>query len=107
MQIVEICTQQHTGICPFPFPFPHFVGCDGAEISRIGHWWDAGLGRSRVRSQVEAAVELFSPGSTFYGDSYFGIRSTPVLPQCYRSSKYETPVILRKFQVAGYIQKWI
>ena len=28
-----------------------------------------------------AAGEFSSPGSTFCADSYFGIRSTPVLPQ--------------------------
>ena len=37
--------------------------------------------RSRVRIQAGAAGGLFSPGSTFCADSYFSIRSTPVLPQ--------------------------
>ena len=37
--------------------------------------------RSRVRIPAGAAGEFSSPGSTFYADSYFGIRSTPVLPQ--------------------------
>ena len=37
--------------------------------------------RSRVRVPEEVAAELFSPGSAFCTDSYFGIRSTPVLPQ--------------------------
>ena len=37
--------------------------------------------RSRVRIPAGTAGEFSSPGSTFYADSYFGIRSTPVLPQ--------------------------
>ena len=37
--------------------------------------------RSRVRIPAGAAGEFSSPGSTFYANSYFGIRSTPVLPQ--------------------------
>ena len=37
--------------------------------------------RSRVRIPAGAAGEFSSPGSTFCVDSYFGIRSTPVLPQ--------------------------
>ena len=37
--------------------------------------------RSRVRIPAGAAGECSSPGSTFCADSYFGIRSTPVLPQ--------------------------
>ena len=37
--------------------------------------------RSRVRIPAGAAGEFSSPGSTFFADSYFGIRSTPVLPQ--------------------------
>ena len=37
--------------------------------------------RSRVRSPAGAAGEFSFPGSTFCADSYFGIRSTPVLPQ--------------------------
>ena len=37
--------------------------------------------RSRVRIPAGAAGEFSSPGSTFCADSYFGIRSTPVLPQ--------------------------
>ena len=32
-------------------------------------------------SPAEAAGGFSSPGSTFCTDSYFGIRSTPVLPQ--------------------------
>ena len=34
-----------------------------------------------VRTLVRAAGELSSPWSTFCADSYFGIHSTPVLPQ--------------------------
>ena len=37
--------------------------------------------RSRVRIPAGTAGEFSSPGSTFYADSYFGIRSTPMLPQ--------------------------
>ena len=37
--------------------------------------------RLRVRIPAGAAGELSSPGSTFSADSYFGVRSTPVLPQ--------------------------
>ena len=37
--------------------------------------------RSRVRIPAGTAGEFSSPGSTFCADSYFGIRSTPVLPQ--------------------------
>ena len=37
--------------------------------------------RSRVRIPPGAAGEFSSPGSTFCAESYFGIRSTPVLPQ--------------------------
>ena len=37
--------------------------------------------RPRVRMPAGAAEEFSSPGSTFCADSYFGIRSTPVLPQ--------------------------
>ena len=36
-------------------------------------WW--------VRIPAGTAGEFSSPGSTFCADSYFGIRSTPVLPQ--------------------------
>ena len=36
---------------------------------------------SRVQVPAGAAGEVSSPGSTFCADSYFGIRSTPVLPQ--------------------------
>ena len=38
------------------------------------------IDRSRVRIPAGAAEEFSSPGSTFCADSYFGIRSTPVLP---------------------------
>ena len=37
--------------------------------------------RSRVRVPAGAAGKFSSPGSTFCADSYFGICSTPVLPQ--------------------------
>ena len=37
--------------------------------------------RSRVRIPAGTAGEFSSPGSTFCADPYFGIRSTPVLPQ--------------------------
>ena len=37
--------------------------------------------RSQVRIPAGAAGKFSSPGSTFCADSYFGIRSTPVLPQ--------------------------
>ena len=37
--------------------------------------------RSRVRVPAGAAGEFSSPGSTFCADSYFGIRTTPVIPQ--------------------------
>ena len=37
--------------------------------------------RSRVRIPAGESGEFSSPGSTFCADSYFGIRSTPVLPQ--------------------------
>ena len=37
--------------------------------------------RSRVRIPAGVAGEFSSPGSTFCADSYFSIRSTPVLPQ--------------------------
>ena len=37
--------------------------------------------RSRVRIPAGAAGEFSSPGSIFCADSYFGVRSTPLLPQ--------------------------
>ena len=37
--------------------------------------------KSRVRIPAGEAGELSSPGSTICADSYFGIHSTPVLPQ--------------------------
>ena len=37
--------------------------------------------RSRVRFAARAVGEFYSPVSTFCADSYFGIRSTPVLLQ--------------------------
>ena len=38
-------------------------------------------GSSPGRSGCRVFLFVFSPGSTFCTDSYFGIRSTPVLPQ--------------------------
>ena len=37
--------------------------------------------RLQVRVPAGVVGEFSSPGSTFCVDSYFGIRSTPVLPQ--------------------------
>ena len=37
--------------------------------------------RYRIRIAAGAAGEFSSPGSIFRADSYFGIRSTPMLPQ--------------------------
>ena len=37
--------------------------------------------RSQVQIPAGAAGEFSSPGSTICADSYFGIHSTPVLPQ--------------------------
>ena len=54
--------------------------------------------RSRVRIPAGTAGEFSSPGSTFCADSYFGIRSTPVLV----ARKKSRSVILPKVQVAGY-----
>ena len=42
--------------------------------------------RSRVRIPAGAAGECSSPESTFCADSYFGIRSTPVLPHSAKSA---------------------
>ena len=49
----------------------------------IAQWLERGLviERSRVRNPAVAAGQFFSPGSTFCADSYFGIRSTPQLPE--------------------------
>ena len=59
------------------FSFPVGDG-DSSVVSR-----STGLviERSRVRIPAGTAGEFSSPGSTFCADSYFGIRSTPVLPQ--------------------------
>ena len=43
--------------------------------------------RSRVRIPAGTAGEFSSPGSTFCADSYFGIRSTPVLPVARKKSR--------------------
>ena len=37
--------------------------------------------RSHIQTSAGAAGEFSSPGLAFCADSYFGIRSTPVLPQ--------------------------
>ena len=60
----------------------------------------AGLMTERLQVQIPvgAVGEFSSPWSTFCADSYFGIRSTPVLPQ----QHIKIPVILPKVQVAGY-----
>ena len=42
---------------------------------------DDSVVRAPVRIPAEAAGEVSSPVSTFCADSYFGVRSTPVLPQ--------------------------
>ena len=56
--------------------------------------------RSRVLIPAGAAEEFSSPGSTFCAGSYFGIRSTAVLPQLY----VKNTVILSKVQVtAAYV----
>ena len=52
-------------------------GGDGSVVRAPDSWTE----RSRVRIPAGAAGEFSSPGSTFCADSYFGIRSTPVLPQ--------------------------
>ena len=54
---------------------------DGSVVRATDSW---SIERSRVRVPAEVAGYFFlfcSPGSTFCADSYFGIRSTPVLPQ--------------------------
>ena len=49
--------------------------------------WGSELTRTRIRNRKlyftrqERRERFFSPGSTFCADSYFGIRSTPVLSQ--------------------------
>ena len=50
----------------------------------MAQWLSDGLVNERYRVRVPAGVarELSSsPGSAFSADSYFGIRSIPVLPQ--------------------------
>ena len=54
--------------------------------------------RSRVRVPVGPVGEFSSPGSTFCADSYFGIRSTSVLPQ----KHVKDPGHSANVQVAGY-----
>ena len=53
----------------------------------VFHWGDP----------AGAVRESPSPGPTFCADSYFSIRSTPVLQQ-----QVKIPVILPKVEVAGY-----
>ena len=57
------------------------VLCFGETPFTCGDSSVGGGERSRVRIPAGAAGEFSSPESTFYADSYFGIRSTPVLPQ--------------------------
>ena len=49
----------------------------------VAQWWSSGLmvKRSLVRVWTGTAEDFSSPGSSFCADSYFGICSTPVLPQ--------------------------
>ena len=59
----------------------HIVGSGDSSVVRAR---GLVIERSRVRIPAGAAGEFSSPGSTFCADSYFGIRSTPVLPQVAR-----------------------
>ena len=45
--------------------------------------------RCRVRVPAGVAGKVSSPGSTFCADSYYGICSTPVLPQQHDRKKTE------------------
>ena len=59
-------------------------GCMGMEVgvdSSVVRGAGLLIERSRVRIPAGAAGEFSSPGSTFCADSYFGVRSTPVLQQ--------------------------
>ena len=49
----------------------------------IAQWLERQTRDRKVAGRIPggAAGEFSSPGSTFCADSYFGIRSTPVLPQ--------------------------
>jgi len=49
----------------------------------MAQWYSNGIVIKRSRVQVPAGAlgECSSSGFTFCADSYFGIRSTPVLPQ--------------------------
>ena len=49
-------------------------------LKGIAQWLEHGLVIKRSRVRIPAG-ELSSPWSTFCADFYFGIRSTPVLPQ--------------------------
>ena len=53
----------------------------GSGDSSVVRAPDPAIERPRVRIPAGAAGEFSSPGSTFCANSYFGIRSTPVLPQ--------------------------
>ena len=88
-------------------PFWYFYTARNFDLGMYVKWrWLSGqstgfvVERSRVRVPAGAAGELSSPGSTFCADSYFGIRSTSVLPQ----QHVKIPVILPKVQSACYIQ---
>ena len=53
-----------------------------AQEAGMAHWYSDGLVIEKSRVRVPAGtMGEFSPGSASYADSYFGIRSTPVLPQ--------------------------
>ena len=55
------------------------TGWGGGEVGGGGGGGDAD---SKDHTALQgAAGEFSSPGLTFCADSYFGIRSTPVLPQ--------------------------
>ena len=55
----------------------------GSLQTGIAQWYSAELviERSRVRVPEKAVGRFSSPGSTFCADTYFDIRSTPVLLQ--------------------------
>ena len=71
----------------FEYPLPSH----SFDIEMVLPLWGAGIAewlecRTRdrkvaVRIPAGAAGEFSSPGSTFCADSYFSIRSTPMLPQ--------------------------
>ena len=55
-----------------------WIGGGDSSVVRAPDSWLKGRG---FESLLERQGEFSSPGSTFCADSYFGIRSTPVLPQ--------------------------